>query len=137
MPELHTPHVEIDTVRYVMPLVSHEGYRPARGPGDEPLQETGGSGGGGAELELGEVRLEEGDLVLLGRARRVERRGRDREVVEELALTDQPGGFGLRDELRATHRLAGPVRGVRQGDLDALDTCGVGWVLVLGSEVHV
>ena len=87
-----------------------------------------------AVLELREVAFEEGDLVLVGRARHVGAAALDAEVVVDLSACD--GGFGLRDELRAPH-VAVPFGRVVDGDLDALLAAGIGGVLVGGREVDV
>jgi len=88
-----------------------------------------------SELQLREVALEEADLVLLVRGRRVRGRVLHAEVVEDLALVDRC--LGLRDQLRAEHVVAVPDGAVVNSDLDALRTAAVCWVLVAGGEVDV
>lgn len=92
-----------------------------------------------ARLHLGEVALEEVDLVLAGDAGRAGGGAvdvaRHAEVVKDLARGD--GGRRLRDQLDAAHRLAVPVgRGVER-EAHALGRGGVGRVLVAGREGDV
>ena len=72
-----------------------------------------GVGGAGlaadpAVLHLGEVALEEADLVLAARARRVRLPPHRAEVVEYPPLVDRR--LGLRDQLDPPHVLPVPVR---------------------------
>lgn len=97
--------------------------------------ELGVCGSRGAVLELGEVGLEEGDLVLVGGRGLVLGRGLDGEVVELLALVD--GRLGLGDELSAQHGLAIPLCRLVDGDLGTLLGSLVGGVLERSIEVDV
>lgn len=109
---------------------------------DHPLQHRICRGALAAEpavLHLGEVALEEVDLVLAGDAGRAGGGAvdvaRHAEVVKDLARGD--GGRRLRDQLDAAHRLAVPVgRGVER-EAHALGRGGVGRVLVAGREGDV
>lgn len=87
-----------------------------------------------AILELREVALEEGDLVLVGRAGHIGGAALDAEVVVYFSACD--GGLGLGDELCAPH-VAVPLCGVVDGDLDTLLAAGICGVLVRGREVDV
>jgi hypothetical protein len=88
-----------------------------------------------AVLHLGEVALEEIDLVLACRGGGVGTGVLHGEVVVDLSLVDR--GAGLRDQLGAKHGLAVPGRGLVVGDLDALLRARVGRVLGVGVEVDV
>jgi len=136
--EPDTAGVEVDSISDVMPYPSGERDVPMRlaihvPPQrliqrsllavDEPI------------LQFCEVALEEADLVLLVRGRRVGGRVLHAEVVEDLALIDRC--LGLRDQLRAEHIVAVPDGAVVDGDLDALCTAAVCRVLVAGGEVDV
>lgn len=85
-----------------------------------------------AVFQLGEMGLEEGDLVLVCCAGDVCGGALDGEVVEYCALVD--GGFGLRDELGAPH-VAVPFCGIVDGDFSALLAASIAGVFVVGREV--
>ena len=88
-----------------------------------------------AVLHLGEVALEEADLVLAVDAGRVGVLAHHAEVVVDLAAVD--GRLGLRDELGAAHVLAVPEGGAVEREPGALLRGCVGRVLVVGREVDV
>jgi hypothetical protein len=88
-----------------------------------------------ASLQLGEMALEEADLVFAEQARWVGRAALDAEVVEDVTTVD--GSGGLRDQLGAAHGLAVPVGRAGQGDLGTLLGAAIGGVLVAGVEVDV
>jgi hypothetical protein len=118
---------EVDLVSNVVPLVCLELRLPLALAADHPLK-VGVRGTGfaidPAVLELREVALKEGDLVLVRGAWDVRGTPLDREVVEDGALVD--GCLGLRDELGAPHVLG------RQSAI-ASSVC-VPWVL---TEFHL
>jgi hypothetical protein len=86
-------------------------------------------------LHLGEVALEESDLVLVVLGRLVGAGSLDREVVVDLALVD--GGGGLGNQLSPEHGLAVPLGSLIDGDLDTLLGASVGGVLELRVEIDV
>lgn len=88
-----------------------------------------------ARLQLSEVALEEGDLVLAVQAGRVGGAAHDAEMVVDLAAVDGRGG--LRDQLRAAHVLAIPVSSAGQANLGTLLGASVGGVLEAGAKVDV
>lgn len=121
-----------------MPDVSFPGNVPLGSSSNLPSQRrVAGSGRATdpARLQLGEMALEEADLVLAVQARGVGGATLDAEMVVDLAAVDGRGG--LRDQLRAAHGLAIPVSGAGQADLGALRGAAVGGVLVAGVEVDV
>lgn len=131
VPEAHGAGVKVDLVGKVVPDAGLEGRLPLARRGGEPLQLV---GGGAAVLELGEVRLEEGDLVLaLGRGG-VGVLALEREVVVQGARGDGAGVRDGGDQLGPAHVLAVPVGGVVEGDLCALGGTRPGGV---GREVEV
>jgi hypothetical protein len=87
-----------------------------------------------ADLELGEVRLEEQHLVLAGRKRCVRCGVHDREVVEEVAGADVRAR--LRDELGALEDSV-PGRRAVDGELQAPGLGGGRRVLVRRVNVEV
>lgn len=112
---------EVDLVGDVVPDAGLPFHLPLGGASDKPLKARvlGAAGAGEqAALQLGEVRLEEGDLVLAGQRRRVLSLALDAEVVKDLAGGDC--GARLGDQLGAAHGLAVPVGSVGQGDLGTL-----------------
>lgn len=122
----------------VVPDVSFPGNVPLGSSSNLPSQRWvagAGSATDPARLQLGEVALEEADLVLAVQARRVGGAALDAEMVVDLAAVDGRGG--LRDQLGAAHVLAIPVSGAGQADLGALRGAAVGGVLVAGVEVDV
>lgn len=85
-------------------------------------------------LHLGEVGLEEVDLMLMEDARGVLVAAHHGEVVEDLALVDR--GLGLRNQLRPPH-VAVPLGRRVDGDLRALLRAGIDRVLEGGSEIDI
>jgi len=130
--ELDAAGAEVDTVGDVVPGIGSELGIPLRLATGVPVEVVVRTTLG-AVLHLGEVTLEEVDLVLSSRRRRVCACVLHGEVVEDLALVD--GGAGLRDQLGTEHGLAVPRRGLVVGDLDALLGACIGGVL--GRGVHV
>ena len=88
-----------------------------------------------AVLHLGEVALEEANLVLAVDRGGVGGAAHHAEVVELLALVDALGS--LRDQLGAAHGLAVPEGGGVEGELGTLLGARVVGILVLGREVDV
>jgi len=124
---------EVDLVGDVVPDGGSEGRAPLGLAVDHPLQ-VGVAGAGlaadPAGLHLGEVGLEEADLVLQVDAGRVGGRVHHAEVVEDVARVDGRGR--LRDQLGAPHRLPVPEGGRVDGEFEALVGHFVGGVLVAG-----
>jgi len=87
-----------------------------------------------AVLELGEVALEEADLVLVCRAWHVGRRPLDGVVVVDCALVD--GGLGLGNQLRPPH-VTVPLGRAVNGDLGSLLATSIARVLVAWRKVDV
>jgi hypothetical protein len=97
---------EVDLISNVVPLVRLELSLPLALAADHPLQvgvRCAGLSVDPAVLELGEVTLEEADLVLVCRTGDVGGTPLDREMVEDGALVNS--GFGLRNEFGAPHVL--------------------------------
>ena len=88
-----------------------------------------------AVLELGEMALEEADLVLAVDAGRVNVLAHDAKVVKHLARGNCR--FRLRDQLDAPHVLAVPEGGAVERELGALLGDGVVGVLVRGGQLDV
>lgn len=121
-----------------MPHTSVPSNRPLGSSSNLPSQcwVAGASGAADpARLQLGEVALEEADLVLAVQAGRVGGAAHDAEMVVDLAAVDGRGG--LRDQLGAAHGLAIPVSGAGEADLGALCGAAVGEVLEARAEVDV
>lgn len=138
VPETDRLAGEVDLVGDVVPDAGLPLHLPLGGASDEPLEARvlGAAGAGDeAALQLGEVRLEEGDLVLAGQRRRVLSLALDAEVVKDLAGGD--GGARLGDQLGAAHGLAVPVGSVRQGDLGTLRRAAISGIGVGGREIHI
>lgn len=117
----------------VVPDVSFPDNIPLGSSSNSPSQRrvAGASGAAHpARLQLGEVALEEADLVLAVQARGVGVAALDAEMVVDLSLVDGRGGLG--DQLGAAHVLAVPVGGAGEADLGALLGAAVGGVLVAG-----
>lgn len=119
--------VEVDLVGNVVPLICNKLGVPLRDTTNVPLQ-VGVTATAGTVLQLSEVALEEGNLVLVRRGGLVGAGCLDREMVVKLALVDGLGG--LRDELRPQHSLAIPLGSLINSDLDTLLRAGVGRVLI-------
>lgn len=138
VPEADRVGAEVDLVGLVMPDSGVSVGAPLRVALHAPPQQRIRHARGTRQqtgLELGEVALEDADLVLARLGRGVDVAPHKREVVEHLALVH--GGRGLRYELGAAHRLPVPVGRAVQGDLGALLGPVVGRVLVRGEEVDV
>lgn len=137
--ELDSLGVKVDSVGNVVPDIGGPvGNVPLRDAADHPVEGVGGGFGGTGKqtrLQLGEVGLEETDLVLLGLRRGVGGRVLQGEVVVDLAGVDGSGRLG--DEFGPAHGLALPVAGVVDGDLGTILAGGVGRVLVVGGNVDV
>lgn len=133
VPEGNRVSVKVDLVGDVVPHAGGELLLPLHLAVGHPL-EVGVFGAAcaakPADLHLGEVALEEVDLVLAGCGGRVGVAAHHAEVVPDLTRVD--GGRGLRDQLGTSHRLAIPVGRVGESDLDALVRARVGGVLVIG-----
>ena len=86
-------------------------------------------------LQLRKMALEEAYLMLAIHARRIRRTPFDAEMVPHQATVNSRSG--LRDQLRAPHRLSVPVRRVVEREFRALRGAKVGGVLVAGREVDV
>jgi hypothetical protein len=132
--ELDGAGAEVDAVGNVVPVTSNQLGVPLRLAANVPVEVVVGAALL-AVLQLGEVALEEVDLVLALGGGGVGVGGLQGEVVEDLALVD--GGAGLGDQLGAEHGLAVPRGGLIVGDLDALLGAGIGRVLGVGAEVDV
>lgn len=140
MPEGDGAGIKVDLVDAVVPDARLHGDVPLLGRVGHPPE--GGVAGaaaaaGQAVLQLGEVRLEEGDLVLARDRGAVGVLAHEREVVVQGARGDGARVVDLGDQLRAAHGLALPVRGIGQRDLGALAAGAVGRVGVAGVEADV
>ena len=138
VPEANGVAGEVNLVGNVVPHVRVPSCGPLAHAANVPAQQAVAGAGFAADetvLHLGEVALEEADLVLVERRWSVRVRTLHAEVVEHLALVD--GGRRLGDQLRAAHRLAIPVRGAVDGELGALLGAGVGGILVGWVQVDV
>ena len=85
-------------------------------------------------FQLGEMALEETDLVFVRRTRNIGRRSLDRKMVVDRALVDS--SFRLGNQLCPPH-VAVPLRGVIDRDLSTLLAASVSGVLVVRRQVHV
>lgn len=132
VPKGHGASIKVDLVDAVVPHASLHGDVPLLGRVGHPFQ--GGVAGaaaaaGQAVLQLGEVRLEKGNLVLAGDGGGVGVLTHDGEVVVQRAGGDGAGVRRLGDEFGTTHGLALPVGGGGQRDLCAL---GAGAIIGVG-----
>lgn len=138
VPESNSVGGEVNLVSNVVPNVGKPLSRPLRLSTNAPPEKVVGDTGSTREptrLELGEVALEESDLVLTGGCRRVDILAHQGEVIVNLAADD--GSVGLRDELCPSHVLAVPVSRLVKGDLGTLLGPSICWVLVVGGQVDV
>lgn len=138
VPEADGVGAEVDLVGDVVPDPGQELGAPPGITADHPPQEGVVGPGRAAQppgLELGEVALEEGDLVLARLGGGVGVLPHDAEVVPDLAPVDGRGR--LRDQLGPAHVLAVPERRRVQRELDALGRRPVGRVLVVRRQLHV
>lgn len=138
VPETDSVGRKVDLVGNVVPHIGVPVDAPLGLAADAPPQQGVRDARGArlpAGLELGEVALEEGDLVLAGQGGGVGVLAHEREVVEDLALVD--GSRGLGNQLGTAHVLAVPVGRVVEGDLGTLLGAAVGRVLVVGREVDI
>lgn len=137
VPEADGAGVKVDLVGKVVPDAGLEGGVPLALRVGVPPQLVVGLARGArdpAVLELGEVRLEEGDLVLA-----VDRGGVGLLALHGEVVVQRARGDGARvrhggDQLGAAHVLSVPVGGGVEGDLGALGGTGPGGV---GREVEV
>jgi len=138
MVEADATGVEVNGIGDVVPEVRCEGDVPMALAIHVPAQ---GSVEGAlftadeAVLHLGEVRLEEGHLVLLVWRWRVGAGMLHAEVVEDLALVDR--SLGLWDQLRAEHVVVVPNGGGVDGNLDTLLRSSIGRVLEVRPELDI
>lgn len=114
VPKRNGTGIKVDLVDAVVPHTRLHGDVPLLGRVGHPFQ--GGVAGATAAaaqaiLQLGKVRLEEGNLVLPGDRGRVGVLAHDGEVVVQRAGGDGAGVGRLGDELGTTHGLALPVGG--------------------------
>lgn len=140
VPEADGAGVEVDLVGAVVPHAGLHGDVPLLlGVGHPPQGVVPAAAAARAEavLQLGEVALEEGDLVLASGRGGVGVLALDREVVVQGARGDGAGVADLGDELGPAHGLAVPVGGVGQGDLGALGAGAVRRVGIAGVEGEI
>lgn len=130
VPEADAVGAEVDLVGDIVPHVGQPLGLPLALLAGHPLQ-VGVAGAllaaDPAVLELGEVALEEANLVLAVDARRVLVAAQNREVIEHLAAGN--GGLGLRDQLDAAHGLAVPEGRRVEREARTLLADRVVWVL--------
>lgn len=121
MPEANGAGIEVDLVGDVVPDIGLPLNIPLSLAIDHPAQVGVGlilATAEPASLELGEVALEEGNLMLLGGGGGVDVGALDAEVVVDTALVD--GSLCLGNQLGTAHVLAIPEGRLVQGDFDTL-----------------
>lgn len=121
VPESDGVRAEVDLIGYVVPHIGGKLDFPLRLTVGHPAEIGIRCATGAAEpadFHLGEVALEEVDLVLSGRGGRVCVAAQHAEVVPDLPRVDGRGR--LWNQFRASHRLPVPIRRRIQRDLDTL-----------------
>lgn len=121
-----------------MPDTSSPFSAPLRGTANIPSQERirrSRLSANPTGLQLGEMTLEEADLMFAVDARWVGGSVHDAEMVVDLARCDGRGGLG--NQFRSAHVLSVPVRGTVEGELETRGASTVGRVLVAGIESEV
>jgi hypothetical protein len=136
--KFYTACAEVNSISNVVPDTSSPVSAPMRGTANVPSQQRVRSSRLSTDptgLELGEMALEEANLMFAVDARWVGGGVHDAEMVVDLSRSDGSGRLG--NQLGSTHVLPVPVGGAVEGELETGCASTIGWVLVAGIESEV